>query len=381
MIASIIAALGIANVLGGSLHRLGFPLPSGVRIGHVDGLRGYLAMFVMVHHFIITLGCRTGRPWGAPDLNFYNQFGKSSVALFFMATGLLFYAQISKGFLSINWMKFYNGRLFRILPMLLVSTLLCALIVGLEYGAVPDGHFPVEIIQWMYGNQVPLLHVPNSNLVNASVFWSIRLEWTFYFAVFPAFSILKPFFPGRGILFLLSSLVLVFIMGVARHTLPLFILGMMAGEFVAMPRLRALLASRWNSVPVLVALIGEMAWFYVPYDDIGAMLLLAFVFSSIACGNNIFGLLSARGACVLGEISFSIYVLHGIVLYVVSHYFPIERLPALALWGMVVVVVLLSAGAFRAVERPCIGLGRDFYSVMGRWRVRLFGGGAAAQAN
>ncbi len=37
----------------------------------------------------------------------------------------------------------------------------------------------------------------------------------------------------------------------------------------------------------------------------------------MALGNDLFGLLSRRGLKTLGEISYSIYLLHGIVLYVV----------------------------------------------------------------
>ena len=40
-----------------------------------------------------------------------------------------------------------------------------------------------------------------------------------------------------------------------------------------------------------------------------------FLFTSLACDNNLFGLLNARPLQVLGEISYSIYLLHGIVLY------------------------------------------------------------------
>ncbi|MED6087983.1 hypothetical protein VZ169_14885, partial [Acinetobacter baumannii] len=53
-----------------------------------------------------------------------------------------------------------------------------------------------------------------------------------------------------------------------------------------------------------------------------------FLFISLACDNNLFGLLNARPLQILGEISYSIYLLHGIVLYffiILLNYFEVRN--------------------------------------------------------
>lgn len=70
-------------------RRAGGPPEQG-RFASIDGLRGYLAFFVFLHHSAIWYFClRTGQ-WKVPPSNLYTHFGQSSVAMFFMITGFLF---------------------------------------------------------------------------------------------------------------------------------------------------------------------------------------------------------------------------------------------------------------------------------------------------
>jgi peptidoglycan/LPS O-acetylase OafA/YrhL len=365
MVLAIAIAFFEATTIGKILAGAGFPLPSGKRIGCVDGLRGYLALSVMSHHYIIWLGYKAGHPWGDLASNFYNQLGKAAVALFFMATGLVFYPRVVRGLSANNWLSIYIGRFFRIVPMLLVSTLTSALVVAIEHGVLPDHHFPAEVINWLAGRQGPLLQVQGSDLVDAGVLWSLFWEWVFYFAILPLFATLRLAIKRDAMwLLLLGALVICLLSrltsGSIFRFMPLFILGMLAGEAVVRPRIRAVVANRWAAFPALAALIGGMTLFHDPFG-LAPMLLLAYMFASVACGNDLMGLLSTRGSRVLGEISFSIYVVHGIILYVSFRLLPVERSPLLALPMLVGFATLASALCFLAVEKPGIALGRWFY--------------------
>ena len=80
------------------------------RYASIDGLRGYLAFGVFVHHAIITLiFLRTG-VFDFPPSNFYSQLGQGSVALFFMITGFHgLHVSIGALYLSIVALKVSRG--------------------------------------------------------------------------------------------------------------------------------------------------------------------------------------------------------------------------------------------------------------------------------
>ena len=80
----------VATVVADLAVRGGFPVPGGARrIGCVDGLRGYLALSVMIHHFAIWIQVtRLDGQWQPLTRNILNSMGSGAVALFFMTTGL-----------------------------------------------------------------------------------------------------------------------------------------------------------------------------------------------------------------------------------------------------------------------------------------------------
>lgn len=69
--AVIIAAFLLAAAIAATADRMRWTaLPeAGLRIGCIDGLRGYLALGVMIHHFTIWLGVLQGLPWQAPSIH------------------------------------------------------------------------------------------------------------------------------------------------------------------------------------------------------------------------------------------------------------------------------------------------------------------------
>jgi peptidoglycan/LPS O-acetylase OafA/YrhL len=89
------------------------------------------------------------------------------------------------------------------------------------------------------------------------------------------------------------------------------------------------------------------------------MLLLAVPFALFVLGNSLQGLLEQRGMKVLGEASFSIYLLHGSVIYLLFSVFSAFDFTTggvldYALWLPLVLglVSTLSVATYWAVERP-----------------------------
>ena len=92
-----LGALAIA-VLTVSLLQRRFGEPTEARrFSTLDGLRGYAAFLVYLSHGAAWyVFARTG-VWAAPATRLYAHFGRSSVAIFFMITGFLFWSKLIDG--------------------------------------------------------------------------------------------------------------------------------------------------------------------------------------------------------------------------------------------------------------------------------------------
>ena len=106
------------------------------------------------------------------------------------------------------------------------------------------------------------------------------------------------------------------------------------------------------------------AYFYTKGVSTVIAVLLVPAFVLIATGNNIFGLLETGWARWLGQISFSIYILHGIVLLlclrVVNGYLPIAQMDPIAYMATCAIVaiflVAICSVTYLAVERVFMGM-------------------------
>ena len=127
-IGAILLAIGTASLLP---HVISFQVTSPPRFPTIDGLRGYLALAVFLSHSSIWYFYVHSGRWDVPPSNFYTHLGQSSVALFFMITGFLFWSKLLDGRARpIDWSRLYFSRLFRLVPLYLVSVA-CLIVVSL----------------------------------------------------------------------------------------------------------------------------------------------------------------------------------------------------------------------------------------------------------
>ncbi|WP_296711917.1 acyltransferase [Rhodoblastus sp.] len=369
-------AMGLAELLA----RRGFPLPSGgKRIGQIDGLRGFLSLSVMVHHFVIWLQItRLGGSWAPPSINFFQMLGTGAVALFFMTTGLLFYPRIRAGFRANSWPALYISRVFRLIPMSVAAFVFVTLVVMLQTGRGLDADFPRAALQWITAADMPpLLGYDESARVNAAVLWSLKYEWQFYLAALPICALLMDLFRPRLPSWALPvAVILIGVMGRKLFPdvglwkyIPLFGTGMLAFEAQSRPEIVRRLQSRAVTLAALLALLFAMTLFKSPLDL--AWPLLSLFFFAVACGNDMFGLLRTRAALVLGECCYGIYLTHGILLFLLFTHggaltglFATPFLPLL-MPLVALVLALLTAGTYLLVERPGMKAGRILSD---RWR-------------
>ena len=287
------------------LVRVGFPLPApDRRIGHIDGLRGCLAVSVLVHHSIIWHQLAfADAGWRAPTVAAFNQFGIGAVALFFMITGFVFYPTILKGWRGADWTRTYVGRAFRILPLVAVTVAAIALILHFLYGVVPSARDAVAALKWTVAwSQPPLLGRGDAKYVNAGVLWSLWHEWFFYLLVLPACALAQDVARGRLPSWAVPAAFLAVAFAAKAVALPrhveqflaFFPIGMLAFEAQARPRLRQWFATRRAGFAGTAALLVGATLFAEP-TGILVSLLFGLFFVTVACGNSVGGVLARPG--------------------------------------------------------------------------------------
>lgn len=336
----------------------------------IDGLRGFLAMGVFIHHTVIWRNyCLTGN-WAAPTSNFYNQLGQTSVALFFMISGYLFIKKlIDRRETGLNWSRFFIGRLARLVPLYYFSLLIIVLTSLILNGwtlTTSPGLFLKDIGHWMaftYFSRPALNGLFEAQIVNAGVVWSLAFEWLFYFSL-PLIGLfvlkVKP-----HILFILLGVVFVYLHywsvgGFYYAQLHSFL----GGAIIVV--LKHYFGQKINCSHPIFGLLIIACFFWISYfhsaDYIYCKLFITAVFGIIAFGNTFFGLLTSSAFLLLGKISFSIYLLHGIVLFftfkfIVGYEF-IHQLSdlnyLLFVLLLVPVVISISLSTYQYVELPFI---------------------------
>jgi peptidoglycan/LPS O-acetylase OafA/YrhL len=104
---------------------------------------------------------------------------------------------------------------------------------------------------------------------------------------------------------------------------------------------------------------------YYTTEGVGQVLLLGVVFYIVSSGNSLFGILRLKASRRLGEISYSVYLLHGLILTMVFSSTSVRNFALQSAghhWLVIAVcamlVLLISAASYLFIERPGIALGK-----------------------
>jgi peptidoglycan/LPS O-acetylase OafA/YrhL len=355
-----LTAYGLRRVFGA-------PRDEGGRFASIDGLRGFLAFSVFMHHSVIWfVYLRTGS-WVAPASPLFRQFGDSAVALFFMITAFLFTSKvISSDHRPIDWTRLYVGRFIRLFPMYAVAVLGMGVMAWqltgrhryVEWSALLD-----ELVRWAgftIGGRPNVNGLPDAAMLIASVTWSLPYEWWFYLSL-PVLAWLTRHRPPALALMLGAVTVLLAGegWGLAPERLLPFAGGMVSAWLVRDERFVALAKRRLTGLVVAGALVATVLFTRTAYSALGVSLLFV-AFALISAGNDLFGLLSSPASRTLGEVTYSMYLIHGLVLSFAfrfvfgmgqaAHWSPLHHWAVIL--GLTVPLVVLSYGCYRVVEAP-----------------------------
>lgn len=287
---------------------------------NIDGLRYILAAFVVFHHNGYSENLFKIGVWRPSD-NVLTYAGTFGVAVFFMITGYLF-GEMKK---ESNWPAFFIKRFFRIVPMCYLSSICCIIIaayIGMQGGWKSNY---VDLVYWFDGGtsgmRPALFGFKHTNLINAGVTWTLYWEWIFYFSL-PLFAFL---FNRTYTIGICIASIAILINTASFFKIPLFNLSLLL--FFAIGILIRNLKSRFdfrfsilikNAIALLILIY---CMFYsekqTAYNVISAVFIGVFFFM-IATGGTLFGFLTCRGTVLLGDASYSLYLIHGVAWFVMN---------------------------------------------------------------
>lgn len=347
--------------------------PSGNRYGSIDGLRGILAIGVFIHHSFTAYGYFTTGVWQYSSNPLLNQFGQSSVALFFMITGFLFTNKaLGK---NIEWKKFFTSRARRLFPLYFIVVNIVFLIAfGKTSWSLNESilNISTEYLRWItfvvFGRP-DINGLKDSALIIAGVNWSLKFEVLFYILVVPTIYFASRYLSDVFLLIggTITSIIAFISIKYLKLDVNLSIFHFQCGILIAllfrMSRVREIFRNKYFhyvSFISVIVLVFTHSWTL-------SLILLAVIFSSVIGGGSLRGLLNTRPAIWLGDISYGVYLVHGLLLYcvlsILNKTLDLNELDLFFYWFVVFctgsLTVILASLSYAYLEKPIMSLGKN----------------------
>lgn len=341
----------------------------------------------MFHHFVFANNFLVTGSWDSQDGLFRN-LGPVAVMIFFFITAFLFYGRAGDSKDIVDWVKTYISRFFRIAPLYAFAIIVMFLIVYTRDGWTLAVSVKQEATSFIKSLALGLFRFTPINgddrafVINAGVTWTLRYEWIFYFSL-PLVALFIRFVPSWtvriGVLlaaFLVGGLLHRQAFGFRTEPAVVFTLGMLAYEISKFKAIKPIMGGPITSAVGLVclgiALVYPFSWFAPMQIALAFCFFLPTIFE-----NSYFGVLHMAASRMLGEISYGLYLLHGMVLYLGLRAFAGAGLlpEGDARWWLILplstVVVLTSAATYVVIERPGIAVGRRLSRAISRQRMKV----------
>lgn len=351
----------------------------------IDGLRSLLAFGVVVWHFFIIRDViwKNESDWQPPQVSrLMSLTGGWTVYMFFAITAYLFVSKLLKtkeagtGY----WLKLYIGRCFRLIPVCAVATIVLLSIKPTLLQSVTNlttlRNLLIMATASFYGAFGRIGDVDEHKweyLCPTGSHWTLSSEWSFYFLLPIAGLAFKP---TRNLFWVALSLVMVLL--VRHHNLrdltvgnwP-FVPGILVAIIVHKLRNVNFFSSRvFGFIGLFTIAAAPMLGNKLAYMAANTVFLLALVYD-----NPVTSCLKKSLMTSLGETTYSLYILHGLVQYVTLKWIVTVQIarsmPEWIWWmtcaGEIIVVVVISRFSFEYVEKPGIEAGKQCYRLLSIW--------------
>ena len=314
---TLLVALGVTSLM---VKRIGAPPLIG-RFVSLDGLRGYLAFFVFIFHSSMWYSFLRSGVFAVPDSHLFAHFGQDSVLVFFMITGFLFWSKLidAKRY-PIDWTKLYISRGMRLVPLYLFAFVMTIVMVAVlsdftrHESRLALLNHSLAWLTFSFAGQ-PDINQSTTAKEMLGDNWTLPYEWFFYFSL-PACALLFRFKPSNWYVALSAVSIVGFAVWITNtHMLFGFAGGIIAAFAVRVESLRRKAVGRPAALVALAAVVAGVWFFPSGYSRV-VFVLLTIAFTIVACGNSLFGLLTNAISRTMGEMGYSIYLLHGAVLFI-----------------------------------------------------------------
>ncbi|WP_246679565.1 acyltransferase [Mesorhizobium sp. B2-3-5] len=347
-------------------QRVGFESNS-ARIRAIDGMRGYLALAVALHHAVIYHEFLTTGAWKYPPSAFYGLLGQAGVSFFFVISAYLFWGKLLSAKSSSDFPTLLLKRAFRIGPLYILAV---GLAMGLEIVEARIDYSTFATYERALFNLLVGVfgYVPLSSsrvCALACVTWTLPYEWMFYFslpiaAIFSRHPVARL---GLPVVLLVFST----IGSASRGSATYIYLGLFAGGMLCATLEANALLLRVHRHALSAIALAILIYLFATYDIAyapGPMLLCTSVFFLIVSGADFFGLLTATRSVRLGEISYGIYLLQGLAFLMPFSIVSVRNFAlanAAQYWLVILMtmalLVVMALIAHLVVERPGVSLG------------------------
>lgn len=297
----------------------------------ITGTRCFLALLVMVSHATHYLYTRKNE-WifGANFKlkfginNFFATSGKLGVLIFFMISGFLFYRVIYKE--NVDLKEIIKKRIKRIIPAYWASMIMIIAIGSIYFKTEFNAKFFTDLLRWATFTGNYQIGEINTSKFNSGVDWTLKIEWLLYLSIIPLSLFTRKMSYTKKDLFILSSIGMILIIALLIrlyghiYTDPRPILGFASGllSFRAGDRIKKFNNSKLASfVAMALVFIGLLSCVYAGYYLI-LLICCTVYFMIISSGNDLYGILANKTIVSLGEASYSLYLFHGIVIFILT---------------------------------------------------------------
>lgn len=320
---------------------------SKARISSLDALRGIAALAVVLYHYTFRYDAIYGHEFSLEHL-FIFKYGYLGVQLFFMISGFVIYLSLEN---TSNIKKFAFNRFARLYPaywFAVIFTFIVVLALGLPGRDVSFLHMLVNL-SMLNG----FVGIPSVD----GVYWTLRVELSFYFVIATLYFLL----PRKQVLIgFLSLLILAFFVKY------LYLLGNVHISIKILNLILSLdflhffgagigfyLLSKKNDYLLASLLIATSILYNLAFGK-GAELIITLsfypLFLLLSAGKAKF--LSTRLLTYLGAISYSLYLVHQNIGYMIFNYsYKYNIHPVIAFFIALSVSILIAHFSTRYIEQ------------------------------
>jgi len=321
------------------------------RLLELDALRGIAALAVMNYHYFYRYNSLYGHENLFVDWSTFGQYG---VHLFFIISGFVIFWTLHRVKKPADFIVSRISRLYPAYWLAVAFTFILVSIFGLP-GREVSISSAIANLMMFHG----YFHIPNVD----GVYWTLTVELTFYFWIFLVYRIgflnkIEYLLLPLVIASVLNSLHLIYLPGIILKLLLIkYIAFFLAG--ICYYRLAH---NEHKNRSVVILLISLAATFFTyPLQGFILFLIIFIVFFLAISGSLAF--LKARPLVFLGSISYSLYLIHQNLGYIIINNFYTHAVnPLIAIIVSMTISIITASIFFYFIEKPALKIIRNAYN-------------------